>query len=88
VQGRAEPQRLLLHLALAPNAEPNELRFAVRWKIKGLLDIKIDDAAIDVFQVLEDKCRARQMFYTVASLKPKVQFIAEIFSACGLELEP
>jgi len=53
-----------------------------------LLDIKIDDAAIDVFQVLEDKCRARQMFYTVASLKPKVQFIAEIFSACGLELEP
>jgi len=53
-----------------------------------LLDIKIDDAAIDVFQVLEDTCRACKMVDAEASLKPKVQVFAEIFSASGLELEP
>jgi hypothetical protein len=40
-----------LHLVEAPEVEDSELRAAMRWKIKDLLDMKLDDAAIDVVQV-------------------------------------
>jgi MSHA biogenesis protein MshI len=80
------PKDYNLHLVEAPNVEPDELRSAVRWKIKDLLDMKIDDAAIDVFQVPEDAYRGREMVYVVASLKSKVKSIAELVTGSGLEL--
>jgi MSHA biogenesis protein MshI len=80
------PKDYNLHLVEAPNVEPNELRSAVRWKIKDLLDMKIDDAAIDVFQVPEDAYRGREMVYVVASLKSKIKSIAELVIGSGLEL--
>jgi MSHA biogenesis protein MshI len=43
-----------LHLVEAPKVEASELRGAVRWKIKDLLDMKVEDAAIDVFRVPDD----------------------------------
>ena len=55
------PKDYNLHLVEAPNVEPDELRSAVRWKIKDLLDMKIDEAAIDVFEVPEDAYRGREM---------------------------
>lgn len=33
----------------APDVPPNELRAAVRWQIKDLIDFHIDDAVLDVF---------------------------------------
>lgn len=80
------PKDYNLHLVESPNVEPDELRSAVRWKIKDLLDMKIDDAAIDVFQVPEDAYRGRDMVYVIASLKSKIRSIAEMVSASGLEL--
>lgn len=80
------PKDYNLHLVEAPNVEPDELRSAVRWKIKDLLDMKIDDAAIDVFQVPEDAYRGRDMVYVVASLKSKIKSIAEMVIGSGLEL--
>lgn len=80
------PKDYNLHLVEAPNVEAGELRSAVRWKIKDLLDMKIDDAAIDVFQVPEDAYRGRDMVYVIASLKSKIRSIAEMVSASGLEL--
>lgn len=75
-----------LHLVEAPEVEPEELRSAVRWKIKDLLDMKVEDAAIEVFPVPKDAYRSRQMVYVVASLKSRIQSIAEIVSESGLEL--
>jgi MSHA biogenesis protein MshI len=80
------PRDYNLHLVEAPNVEPDELRSAVRWKIKDLLDMKIDDAAIDVFQVPKDAYRGREMVYVIASLKSRIRSIAEMVSASGLEL--
>ncbi len=34
-----------------PAACDNELRAAVRWRIKDLIDFHIDDAVIDVFEM-------------------------------------
>jgi len=48
------PRDYNLHLVEAPNVEPEELCPAVRWKIKDLLDMKVEDAAIDTFPVPDD----------------------------------
>ncbi len=48
-----------LHLVEAPEVEDSELRAAVRWKIKDLLDMKLGDAAIDAFKVPGDAYRGR-----------------------------
>lgn len=75
-----------LHLVEAPEVEASELRAAVRWKIKDLLDMKVEDAAIDVFQVPENAYRGRSMVYVVASLKSKIQSIVSMITESGLEL--
>ncbi len=75
-----------LHLVEAPEVEPSELRAAVRWKIKDLLDMKVEDAAIDVFRVPEDAYRGREMVYVVASLKSRISNIVNMVTDSGLEL--
>lgn len=75
-----------LHLVEAPKVEPEELRAAVRWKIKDLLDMKIEDAAIDVFQVPSDAYRGREMVYVVAALRSRIQSIVDTVNESGLEL--
>ena len=81
-----DPKDYNLHLLEAPQVEASELRAAVRWKIKDLLDMKVDDAAIDVFQVPQDAYRGREMVYVVATLKTRIQKIVEMVNASGLEL--
>nr|WP_292934455.1 agglutinin biogenesis protein MshI [Noviherbaspirillum sp.] len=39
----------------APNVPPDELKTAVRWRLKDMLDFHIDDATIDVLDVPADK---------------------------------
>jgi MSHA biogenesis protein MshI len=80
------PKDYSLHLVEAPNVEPKEMRAAVRWKIKGLLDTKVEDAALDVFEIPKDAYRGRKMVYVVASQKSRVQQIVEKVTASGLEL--
>ncbi|MBL4582442.1 MAG: hypothetical protein JKY29_11535 [Gammaproteobacteria bacterium] len=75
-----------LHLVEAPEVEASELRAAVRWKIKDLLDMKVEDAAIDVFRVPADAYRGRDMVYVVASLKSKIKSIVNMVEESGLEL--
>ncbi len=74
-----------LHLVEAPKVEEAELRAAVRWKIKDLLDMKVDDAAIDVFRVPEDAYRGREMVYVVAGLKSRIRGIVQMLNNVGLE---
>lgn len=80
------PKDYSLHLVEAPNVEPEELRSAMRWKIKDLLDMKVDDAAIDVFQVPDDAYRGRKMVYVVATLKSRIPAIVEMVNSTGMEL--
>lgn len=80
------PKDYYLHLVEAPNVHEDELRSAIRWKIKDLLDIKVDDAALDLFRVPEDAYHGRDMVYVVATAKSKVRSIAEQMEEAGLEL--
>jgi MSHA biogenesis protein MshI len=53
----------------APDVQPEELRAAIRWKIKDLIDFHIDDSVVDVFEVPDTKGAAgrnRMMYVVVA----------------------
>lgn len=39
----------------APNVPPEELKTAIRWRLKDMLDFHIDDATIDVLDIPVDK---------------------------------
>lgn len=80
------PRDYNLHLVEAPSVEEHELRAAVRWKIKDLLDMKVEEAAIDVFPVPEDAYRGRKMVYVVAAQNARIRSMVEMVAAAGLEL--
>lgn len=70
----AEPGSFNLLLVEAPQVDATELKAAVRWRIKGLIDFHIDDAVIDVFDIPGQEERGRQkMMYAVASRIADVQ---------------
>jgi len=53
----------------APNVQPEELKAAVRWRLKDMLDFHVDDATIDVLDIPADKnaaVRANSMFAIAA----------------------
>lgn len=52
----------------APDVPPTELRAAVRWQVKDLIDFHIDDAVIDVFDAPPSGASGQQdKLYVVAS---------------------
>ena len=52
----------------APDVPPNELRAAVRWQVKDLIDFHIDDAVIDVFDAPGNGVHSQQKkLYVVVS---------------------
>lgn len=63
-----------LLLVESPEVEASELKAAVRWRIKELIDFHIDDAIIDVFDIPGQKERGRaKLMYVVASRTSTVQ---------------
>lgn len=66
--GVMDPSSYSLLLVEAPDVEPAELRAALRWRIKDLIDFHIDDTVIDVFDLPGDTPRGRaRMMYVVAA---------------------
>jgi len=58
----------------APDVQPDELRAAIRWKIKDLIDFHIDDSVVDVFEVPDSKGSGRnKMMYVVVSRSASVK---------------
>lgn len=83
----AESHTLLL--IEAPDVQPAELKAAVRWRIKDLIDFHIDDAVIDVFEIPEHNAapgRARLM-YAVAARASKIKTSVESIEKTSLNLE-
>ena len=81
------PRDYNLYLIESPAVEPQELKSAVRWKIKDLLDIPAEEAAIDVFPVPEDAFQGRsKMLYVVAAQRSRIESIVELVSKCDLNL--
>jgi MSHA biogenesis protein MshI len=67
----------------APNVPGDELKTAVRWRLKDMLDFPVNDATIDVLRIPTDPhaaSRAQQMIFVVAArnsiLAPRQQMFS------------
>ncbi len=78
-----------LLLVEAPRVEPAELRAAIRWKIRSLIDFHIDDAVIDVFDIpgQEDRPRGQAMMYAVVAHARDIRGHIDTLENSGLRLD-
>jgi len=77
----------LLHVE-APDVQPEELRAAVRWRIKDQIDFHIDDAIIDVFDIESQRARGgSRMMYVVAARASEIQKQVDLLNDAGLTIE-
>lgn len=58
-----------------PNVPSDELKIAIRWRLKDLLDFHVDDATIDVLSIPTDKNASsrNQSIYAVAARNSVIQ---------------
>ena len=58
----------------APEVQPAELRAAIRWRLRDVIDFHIDDAVVDVFEIPNQSRRAQtKMLFAVAARSAAVQ---------------
>jgi MSHA biogenesis protein MshI len=82
-----DPADYRLLLVEAPDVPADELRAAVRWRVKDLIDFHIDDAVIDVFEM---PAHARggpgRMMYAVTAKAELVKSAIDRIEGAGVEL--
>jgi len=82
------PADYYLVLVEAPDVPEEELRAAVRWRIKDLIDFHIDDAVIDVFQMpAQGRGVPNPMMYAIAAKAESVKQQVQVVESLGLKLE-
>lgn len=75
-------------LVEAPDVPEAELRAAIRWRIKELLDFHVDDAVIDVFTMPEQsRGGSTRMMYAVAARADAVREQAELAQGASFSLD-
>lgn len=85
-----KPQEYNILLVEAPAVKPEELRAAVRWRVKDMLDYHVDDATIDVLDVPVPAGAGAQRvhyMYAVAARNDTVRATIERFAAGGMPLQ-
>jgi MSHA biogenesis protein MshI len=76
-----------LLLVEAPDVQPAELRAAIRWRVKDLIDFHLDDAVIDVFEVPNQKVAGRNhMMYAVVARAALVKKRIDQLTTAGINL--
>ena len=72
----------------APDVQPAELRAAVRWRIKDIIDFHIDDAVIDVFDIPGQSGRGgAKVMYVVAARASEIQRQVDLLNDAGLAIQ-
>jgi len=75
-------------LTEAPKVEENELRDAVRWRIKDLIPYAVEEAVLDIYKVPNTVTGNRTSnVYAVTARKSAVQVCAQQFKNVGLSLD-
>lgn len=76
-----------LLLVEAPDVQPEELRAAIRWRVKELIDFHIDDAVVDVFEVPAHKAAGKnKMMYAVVAKANRVKALIDHLNNADLNL--
>ncbi len=71
-----------------PDVPANEVKSAIRWQIKDLLDFPVDEAVIELFEMPELSTKKdKSMAYAVATRRSSVQEHIELLHDAGLSLD-
>ncbi|MBV7534386.1 agglutinin biogenesis protein MshI [Duganella sp. sic0402] len=72
----------------APNVPQDELKTAVRWRLKDMLDFHVDDATIDVLDIPVDNSAASRghSMFAIAARNTLIQSRQTLFSESKLNL--
>jgi MSHA biogenesis protein MshI len=76
-----------LMLVEAPDVPPTEMKNAMRWRIKDLIDFHVDDAVIDVFEIPGQEAGRSKLMYAVAARAANIRRNVDTIEASGLELD-
>lgn len=77
-----------LLLAEAPDVPQQELRQALRWRVKDLIDFHINDATLDVFELPGEKTRgAVREMYVVAARSDAIRQRVDHIESVGANLQ-
>lgn len=83
-----DPAGYRLLLVEAPDVPADELRAAVRWRVKDLIDFHVDDAVIDVFEMPPHaRGGPHRMMYAVTAKAEAVKREIDRIEGAGLNLE-
>jgi MSHA biogenesis protein MshI len=83
-----DPAGYRLLLVEAPDVPADELRAAVRWRVKDLIDFHIDDAVIDVFEMPPHaRGGPQRMMYAVTAKAEAVKREIDRVESAGLKLD-
>ena len=82
-----EPAEYQILLVDPPKVPPDELKAAIRWKIKDLLEYHVDDATVDVFEVRSQGDAAAKVMYAVATRNEVVQKRIAVFQEARVPLK-
>ena len=74
-----------LHMVEAPDVEEHELREAVRWRIKDMIDFPVEQAVIDVFDI-PDQRNSSDMVYVVVAKNKDVGEQVKLLLNAGFKL--
>mgnify|MGYP000137000015 FL=1 len=74
-----------LQLLETPQVQDSELREAVRWRLKDLISMPIEDVTLDIFPLPDDAYRGRmKMIYAVACKKETIEACLKFIADVGL----
>ncbi|MCP3666577.1 MAG: pilus assembly protein PilM [Gammaproteobacteria bacterium] len=80
-----EPESYALLQVEAPEVAPDELRSAIQWRIKDLIDFHIDDAVLDYFEMpAPSRKGVPKLMYVVAARAIAVRRLVEHVESAGL----
>lgn len=83
-----DPNEYSLLLTEAPDVPAEELRSALRWRIKDLIDFHVDDATIDVFDVTTPNTTGKtRSMYVVAARNTAIQRRVDLCDSAGINLD-
>ncbi len=71
----------------APDVKVEELRAALRWRIKDLIDFHVNDATIDVFDVPIQVPGRAALVYVVVGRNEEIRERVDLLHGAGLALE-
>lgn len=83
-----KPGEYQLLLVEAPNVPKEELKSAIRWRIKDMIDYHVDDATIDVLDIPPEKTGAghNHVMYAVAARNDLIQARVRQFDEARIPL--